>query len=102
MQSPHFDGKVPNWFHFACFFKKNMMRSIAEVSGFGILRWEDQERVKNKIVGTDSTDSSTPTAGKGKGKKGSAVITRADLQVEYAKSGRSTCKHCLSKIEQVN
>ncbi len=102
LQSPYFDGKMPHWFHFACFFKKNQLKATSDVSGFSTLRWEDQQRLKDKMAGVESTDSGpAPSLGKGKGKK-TATITRGDLQVEYAKSGRSTCKGCLAKIEQVS
>lgn len=93
---------MPNWFHFACFFKKNQLSAASDVSGFGSLRWEDQQRLKDKMAGVESTDSGpTPSGSKGKKRK-ATTITRGDLQVEYAKSGRSTCKGCLSKIEQVS
>ena len=94
-QSPLFDGKVPNWFHFSCFFKHNKLRATNEISGFGSLRWDDQEKLKAKTEAEESTDS--PSTASGKGRK----VTRSDLQVEYAKSSKSICRGCNSQIDKV-
>ncbi len=99
VQSAFFDGKQPNWYHFACFFKNATVKSVNEVSGFGSLRWEDQEKIKKNISGAVSDTPDGPTSsGKGKSKR---KTTRSDLQVEYAKSGRSNCKGCNSQIAKV-
>ncbi len=97
VQSAHFDGKQPNWYHFACFFKNATIKSVNEVSDFGSLRWDDQERVKKRISG--DTPDGPASSGKGKSKR---KTTRSDLKVEYAKSGRSNCKGCNSQIAKVN
>ena len=78
------------------------MKSVNEVSGFGSLRWEDQERIRKRIPGQeggDTTDGPSPS-GKKKGKS-KRTITRSDLTVEYAKSGKSTCRGCNSQIPKV-
>ena len=101
IQSPFFDGKQPNWYHFSCFYKNATIKSVNEVSGFGSLRWDDQEKIKKKITGAvDTTDGPASSA---KGGKGSSKrkTTRTDLQVEYAKSSRSNCKGCNSQIVKV-
>lgn len=95
LQSPFFDGKQPNWYHFSCFFKQSKPRAVAEISGFGSLRWEDQQRIREKLGGTDVVDG--PSSSGSKKRK----TTRSDLQVEYAKSSRSSCKGCLSQIPKV-
>lgn len=115
-QSPFFDGKQPNWYHYNCFFKICQLRSTVEVSGFSRLRPTDQDRLRNKFRGNftavmlvshsdhthsswegiDTTDGSAQGGVKGKGR----VTTRADLQIEYAKSGRSSCRGCNSTIEE--
>ncbi|KAK6179956.1 hypothetical protein SNE40_012199 [Patella caerulea] len=51
VQSPHFDGKVPNWFHFACFWKGAKVAQPEDIHGFHSLRWDDQQKVKGKIGG---------------------------------------------------
>ncbi|KAJ8270512.1 hypothetical protein GJAV_G00115780 [Gymnothorax javanicus] len=49
VQSPMFDGKVPHWHHFSCFWLRAAVQSSADISGFSDLRWEDQEKVKKAI-----------------------------------------------------
>lgn len=48
-QSPMFDGKVPNWYHFMCFFAKQRPKSVGDIDKFGTLRYEDQKRIQEKI-----------------------------------------------------
>ncbi|KAM9779205.1 poly [ADP-ribose] polymerase 1 isoform X2 [Syngnathus typhle] len=98
VQSPMFDGKVPHWHHFSCFWLRAAAQSPSDIDGFSALRWEDQEKVKKAI-------ESGGTAGGGKGaKKGGggaqAEKTLNGFAVEYAKSNRSTCKGCELKIEK--
>ena len=50
-QSPFFDGKQPNWFHFACFWRRANPTDTAEFYGFDSLRWEDQQKITNKLGG---------------------------------------------------
>lgn len=96
VQSPMFDGKVPHWHHFSCFWQRTAVQSCADIAGFSALRWEDQQKVKKAIDG----DGITP--GKADQKSGGAggEKTRNDFAVEYAKSNRSTCKGCDQKIEK--
>lgn len=111
VQSPRFDGKMPLWYHFDCFFKKKLLTSVGDVANFQSLRYEDQQRIKNKVVGEGSDASSSTTAsndtGKGKkskkAKKSEESSNAADsgareFSVEYAKSGRSACKSCFQSI----
>lgn len=49
LQSPMFDGKVPHWHHFSCFWLRAAAQSTADIAGFSDLRWEDQEKVKKAI-----------------------------------------------------
>lgn len=44
-----FDGKVPHWHHFSCFWQRASVQSTADVGGFSDLRWADQEAVKKAI-----------------------------------------------------
>lgn len=43
-----FDGKVPHWYHFSCFWKvgHSIRQPDVEVDGFSELRWNDQQKVK--------------------------------------------------------
>ncbi|MEQ2224180.1 Poly [ADP-ribose] polymerase 1 [Ilyodon furcidens] len=96
VQSPMFDGKVPHWHHFSCFWLRAAPQSPADIAGFSDLRWEDQEKVKKAI-------ESGGAVGVGRGDQKSAAKgekTLNDFAVEYAKSNRSTCKGCEQKIEK--
>uniref|UniRef100_G1KFB0 Poly [ADP-ribose] polymerase n=1 Tax=Anolis carolinensis TaxID=28377 RepID=G1KFB0_ANOCA len=90
VQSPMFDGKVPHWHHFSCFWKRARLISHADVDGFSELRWEDQEKIKKSIE----------AGGAGTGKAGKTEKNLNDFAVGYAKSNRSTCKGCEQKIEK--
>ncbi|XP_060128952.1 poly [ADP-ribose] polymerase 1 [Zootoca vivipara] len=95
VQSPMFDGKVPHWHHFSCFWKRARLVSHTDLFGFSELRWEDQEKIKKSI------ESGGAGAGKGDqegGGKSDKCLN--DFAAEYAKSNRSTCKGCGEKIEK--
>ncbi|KAB0391481.1 hypothetical protein E2I00_011328, partial [Balaenoptera physalus] len=94
--SPMFDGKVPHWYHFSCFWKvgHSIRHPDVEVDGFSELRWDDQQKVKK-------TAEAGGVTGKGQGGVGSKTEkTLGDFAAEYAKSNRSTCKGCMEKIEK--
>lgn len=96
VQSPMFDGKVPHWYHFPCFWKvgHSIRQPDVEVDGFSELRWDDQQKVKK-------TAEAGGVAGKGAdGASSKAEKTLGDFAAEYAKSNRSTCKGCMEKIEK--
>lgn len=95
VQSPMFDGKVPHWHHFSCFWQRAAAQTTADIGGYSDLRWEDQEKVKKAI------ESGGAVSGKGdqkSGAKGQKILN--GFAVEYAKSNRSTCKGCEQKIEK--
>ncbi|CAG0883144.1 unnamed protein product [Darwinula stevensoni] len=94
VQSPMFDGKQPNWHHVPCFFEKQRPHDAADFSHFEQLRWEDQETIRKKI---ESAGSAKEKGGKSKVSPGTNL---KDFTVEYAKSSRSTCISCESKIEK--
>ncbi|PIK48908.1 putative poly [Apostichopus japonicus] len=97
IQSPHFDGKMPNWYHFSCFWTICRASAVNEIGGVDGLRWEDQQKIKDKISGKDDATSSK----KGKKEDGSGepkIHMLSDFAVEYAKSNRSKCKACDEKI----
>ena len=58
---------------------------------FDSLRWDDQKKIEGYC-------SSSATGGD---TKAPAIQTMADLQVEYSKSSRATCRGCDEKIEMV-
>ncbi|XP_049632386.1 poly [ADP-ribose] polymerase 1 [Suncus etruscus] len=96
VQSPMFDGKVPHWYHFSCFWKvgHSILQPDVEVDGFSELRWDDQQKVKKTAEAGGVTGKGTNGAG------GKAEKTLGDFAAEYAKSNRSTCKGCMEKIEK--
>lgn len=49
LQSAFHDGKQPNWFHKACFFKKHRPQSEVLIDGFSKLRAEDQKDIKEEL-----------------------------------------------------
>ncbi|XP_006871190.1 PREDICTED: poly [ADP-ribose] polymerase 1-like [Chrysochloris asiatica] len=96
VQSPLFDGRVPHWYHFSCFWKVGhcLPQPDVEVDGFSELRWDDQQKVKKTALAGG-------VAGKGQDGSASKIErTLSDFAVEYAKSNRSTCKGCWEKIEK--
>lgn len=50
-----FDGKVPHWHHFSCFWQRAAAQSTCDIDGFSSLRWEDQEKVKKAIESGGAT-----------------------------------------------
>ncbi|XP_042855321.1 poly [ADP-ribose] polymerase 1-like isoform X2 [Penaeus japonicus] len=100
VQSPMFDGKVPNWYHQKCFFIKQRPKTVADIANFDSVRWEDQESIKTSIETAGSGGGAAPdTGGKG-GKKGKGRAKKGvnDFTAEYAKSGRAMCRGCDEKI----
>ncbi|XP_063601793.1 poly [ADP-ribose] polymerase 1-like [Penaeus indicus] len=100
VQSPMFDGKVPNWYHQKCFFIKQRPKTVADIANFDAVRWEDQEKIKTAIENAGSGGGGPPdTGGKGGKKgKGKAKGGANDFTAEYAKSGRAVCRGCDEKI----
>ncbi|XP_076464586.1 poly [ADP-ribose] polymerase 1-like [Babylonia areolata] len=90
VQSPMFDGKMPNWHHYACFWKRARPETEDEIHGFHSLRWEDQQKIKEKIA------AASGESGDAKG----VVNIYNDFVAEYAKSSRSTCRGCDQKIQK--
>lgn len=44
-----FDGKVPNWYHYKCFFIKQRPSSVADIENFESLRYDDQKKIKEEV-----------------------------------------------------
>ncbi|XP_053691962.1 poly [ADP-ribose] polymerase [Sabethes cyaneus] len=99
VQSAFHDGKQAQWYHEKCFFQKLRPTTEGDVAHFENLRYEDQQRIREKIAGLGSVVVPAPKKG-GKGKKRSAEQTMAlkDYGVEYASSGRAMCRGCEIKI----
>ncbi|XP_058058337.1 poly [ADP-ribose] polymerase [Anopheles bellator] len=97
VQSPMYDGKVAQWYHEDCFFKKQRPTTEGDIAHFEALRYEDQKKLREKIATLGSVVAAAP---KGKGKKRSAAegLALKDFGVEYAASGRAVCRGCEIKI----
>ncbi|XP_052769011.1 poly [ADP-ribose] polymerase 1-like [Mya arenaria] len=86
--SPMFDGKIPNWFHFKCFWKRARCGGTHEIYGYDGLRWEDQQKIKEQLGGEGGAAGDAGTSG----------IPVSDFTTEYAKSGAAKCRGCEDKI----
>ncbi|XP_060555294.1 poly [ADP-ribose] polymerase 1-like [Ruditapes philippinarum] len=92
VQSPMFDGKIPNWFHYACFWKRARKVTTEDIYGFDSLRWEDQQKIKEKVAGSGGGD--------GDAGEGSSSSASQDFNTDYAKSSQSVCRGCEDKIKK--
>ncbi|XP_072940740.1 poly [ADP-ribose] polymerase [Epargyreus clarus] len=101
VQSAFYDGKQPNWHHEECLFKKKCPESISEIAHFNKLKHEDQKKIKDKIASMSSVvmpEEKGKKKGKGTKRANDSNKAVGKYVVEYAKSSRSTCKHCDIKI----
>ncbi|XP_074645175.1 poly [ADP-ribose] polymerase 1-like [Tubulanus polymorphus] len=88
VQSPAFDGKIPNWYHEKCFWNRARVKAFTDIHGFDSLRWDDQKKIKDKLgLNSGSGDSASSESNAYK-----------DYKVEYAKTGQSKCRGCDDKI----
>ncbi|KAL1517903.1 hypothetical protein ABEB36_001606 [Hypothenemus hampei] len=103
-QSPFFDGKQPNWFHFDCFFVKQRVRTTDDIEHYESLRIGDQDRIKSHICSTSAVLPDENGKAKGKKRPADKAAEKSkkqalrDFQIEKAKSSRSTCRGCEQKI----
>ncbi|XP_076264902.1 poly-(ADP-ribose) polymerase [Rhynchophorus ferrugineus] len=100
VQSHHFDGKQPNWYHFKCFFKKQRVQTTDDIEHFESLRIEDQDKIKEHVGGASVIipEKKGTKRSADKSEQRAKNIALKDYIIEYAKSGRSTCKGCQQKI----
>ncbi|CAH8596969.1 unnamed protein product [Schistosoma bovis] len=84
VQAPNFDGKIPRWFHYDCFWKsKAHVESTAEIKHFDSIRWEDQEKIRSAI--NSEIGSLKPT----KTRKFTVKLSDGDL----------SCTHCQKPLK---
>ncbi|XP_052142880.1 polynucleotide 3'-phosphatase ZDP [Oryza glaberrima] len=90
------------WYHVACFpSSSHPIDPVEKVKGFDSIKEEDREEVRelNKTCKRDHTAVGTTEESSPKKVKDSpGVAENAIISVEYAKSGRSTCKGCSESI----
>ncbi|XP_034111953.2 poly [ADP-ribose] polymerase [Drosophila nasuta] len=96
VQSPFHDGKVAQWYHKNCFFKKQRPASVGDIKNFENLRYADQKEVE-KLIGTGDQIVESIT-GKKRSKEESQALK--DFGIEYSKSGRASCRGCELKISK--
>ncbi|VDO88872.1 unnamed protein product [Schistosoma curassoni] len=86
VQAPNFDGKIPRWFHYDCFWKsKAHVESTAEIKHFDSIRWEDQEKIRSAI--NSEIGSLKPT----KTRKFTVKLSDGDL----------SCTHCQKPLKHL-
>ncbi|XP_017778505.1 PREDICTED: poly [ADP-ribose] polymerase [Nicrophorus vespilloides] len=95
VQSSKFDGRTPQWYHFDSFFGSQRPKIVDDIENFEEIRWEDQEKIKDKIKNMGSI---IVPAGKGKKRAASDNGALKDFTLEYSKSSRAMCRGCQQKI----
>ena len=66
---------------------------MGQISGLGGIRWEDQQKIQEKLEGSGQESTDGPSV--------EDLKIKESFRVEYAPSGRAACRHCTSKIEKV-
>lgn len=85
VQATQFDGFMPMWNHANCIMRKsNQIKSLDDVEGLELLRWEDQQEIRKYLEGgtTNDTDSGS------------------EFSIEVSQTSRATCRNCGQKIKK--
>ena len=54
---------MPQWYHFACFFKKAKITATHEIKNYDCLRYDDQQRIKVKLgLESDQIDTAVSSS----------------------------------------
>ncbi|GFP96805.1 poly [ADP-ribose] polymerase 1 [Phtheirospermum japonicum] len=88
VQATQFDGFMPMWNHAACILRKaKQIKSVDDVEGLEVLRWEDQQKIRKYVDGAavPVSSSSSPPAD-------------VECGVEVSQTSRATCRCCSQKI----
>ncbi|KAK4784448.1 hypothetical protein SAY86_018816 [Trapa natans] len=92
VQSAQFDGVIPMWNHATCIMNKTkQIKSIDDVEGIELLRWEDQQKLRKyvgSIVGSDDGRLSSDRASS----------SPSGTAIEVSQTSRATCRNCSQKI----
>nr|CAH7715522.1 unnamed protein product [Callosobruchus chinensis] len=91
IQSRHFDGKTPNWYHFKCFFEKQRPKTVDDIEHFESIRVADQDKIKER-VGLSTIAIVPDKKGKKRGADKLKQQALKDFTIQYAKSGRAMCR----------
>ncbi|CAI9107673.1 OLC1v1007086C1 [Oldenlandia corymbosa var. corymbosa] len=91
VQATQFDGFMPLWNHAGCILrKKNQIKSADDVAGLELLRWGDQQRIRNYVEGDGSSNNSAKAP----------ALTVSAIGIDISPAARSSCKHCGQKIKK--
>ncbi|KAK6937822.1 Poly(ADP-ribose) polymerase, catalytic domain [Dillenia turbinata] len=87
VQATQFDGFMPMWNHAGCIFKKAyQIKSVDDVEGLDLLRWEDQQKIRKYVEGGGPPSTS------------SAPVPATGCTIEVSQTSRASCKRCSKKI----
>ncbi|XP_008794292.2 LOW QUALITY PROTEIN: poly [ADP-ribose] polymerase 1 [Phoenix dactylifera] len=79
-----FDGFMPTWNHAGCIFKKgNQIKSVDDVEGIDLLRWEDQQKIRKYVEG---------------GSVSATAVSNDECAMEVSQTSRAACRRCNQKI----
>lgn len=79
-----FDGFMPMWNHAGCIFKKgNQIKSVDDVEGIDLLRWEDQQKIRKYVEG---------------GSASTTAVSNYECAIEVSQTSRAACRRCNQKI----
>ncbi|OAY84085.1 Poly (ADP-ribose) polymerase 1 [Ananas comosus] len=79
-----FDGFMPMWNHASCIFKKgSQIKSLDDVEGYDLLRWDDQQQLRKYVEG---------------GLSSTAAVANNECAIEVSQTSRAACRRCNQKI----
>ncbi|XP_059433142.1 poly [ADP-ribose] polymerase 1 [Corylus avellana] len=85
VQATQFDGLMPMWHHADCILNKaKQIKSIDDVEGIELLRWEDQQKIRKYVEGSGPAATNT--------------LTNTECGIEVSHTSRASCKCCNQKI----
>uniref|UniRef100_A0A1D1YCL5 Poly [ADP-ribose] polymerase n=1 Tax=Anthurium amnicola TaxID=1678845 RepID=A0A1D1YCL5_9ARAE len=86
VQATQFDGFMPLWNHASCIFKKgSQIKSVDDVEGVDLLRWEDQQKIRNYVEG---------------GVQETTAVIGNESVIEISATSRAACRRCSEKISK--
>ncbi|RLN25023.1 polynucleotide 3' [Panicum miliaceum] len=91
------------WYHVACFPSdaSHPLGPVESINGFDSIKEADREELHELVKNHERDQTAEPSPKKAKTQMSSPaeeVSDKANVSVEYAKSGRSTCKGCSENI----
>ncbi|GMP99507.1 hypothetical protein CsSME_00046950 [Camellia sinensis var. sinensis] len=85
VQATQFDGFMPMWNHAGCILKKaNQIKSLDDVEGIELLRWEDQQKMRKYVEGGGPQNTPSPVV--------------MECGIEVSQTSRAACRRCNQKV----